>query len=100
MFAQILFVEREVARKGEKLRAGLRDLAATRPEFGAVRGIGLLDGVEYSGDLAALLKTLRADGLLAARAGANVLRLIPPLNVTDDEIEIALGKIAKAVPTK
>ena len=91
----------EVARKGEKLRAGLRDLAAKRPDLlGAVRGIGLLDGVEYSGDLAALLKALRADGLLAARAGANVLRLIPPLNVSDDEIGIALEKIEKALPSK
>jgi len=58
-----------------------------------VRGVGLLLGIKCrvpNGDLNA---ALRKEKLLAVPAGDNVLRLLPPLTVTDAEIRDALERI-------
>ena len=60
---------------------------------GALRGRGFLIGMQWTGaagsahgDLAALQKRLRAGGVLAHRAGADVLRLLPPLTFSREDI--------------
>jgi acetylornithine aminotransferase/acetylornithine/N-succinyldiaminopimelate aminotransferase len=65
----------------------LRALAADFPQhvFG-VRGIGYLVGVQMTGDPAPYLAGLRERGLLAPSAGGNVVRLLPPLNATAEEL--------------
>jgi acetylornithine/N-succinyldiaminopimelate aminotransferase len=44
-----------------------------------VRGLGLMQGVEFRGEAAPVLKALREKGVLATKAGDKVLRLLPPL---------------------
>lgn len=46
--------------------------------------------------MAELIATARENGLLVHRAGANVLRLLPPLNVSKSEVEDALSILDKA----
>ena len=67
--------------------AALQQLAADYPAkvLGA-RGLGYLMGVQLSGETAPVLAALRDRGLLAAGAGGNVIRLLPPLTATPAEL--------------
>jgi len=65
----------------------LRRLATDFPRHViGVRGLGFLVGVQLTGDPAPYLSGLRERGLLAPAAGGNVIRLLPPLNATADEL--------------
>jgi 4-aminobutyrate aminotransferase len=94
-------------RVGARLRVGLDALARETPAIGEVRGKGLMQGVElvYPGsvdpapELAALaLERARAEGVLIGKGGlqGNVLRIAPPLTVTDEEVEEALAALGRA----
>jgi len=67
----------------EALRGLVRDFPA---HVAAVRGAGYLVGVQMTSDPAPWLAALRDQGLLAPSAGGNVVRLLPPLNVTAEEL--------------
>jgi 4-aminobutyrate aminotransferase len=85
------------------LLGGLRELMADHPGIGDVRGRGLMIGVEFVKDKASRMPdgataeavTARAvdAGLLLLNCGIQhqVIRWIPPLNVTVPEVEEALG---------
>lgn len=67
--------------------AELKKLAVDFPQqVLAVRGQGFLVGVQLTSDPASYLAALRERGLLAPSAGGNVVRLLPPLNVTTEEL--------------
>ncbi|MDA8252235.1 MAG: aspartate aminotransferase family protein [Rhodospirillales bacterium] len=92
-------------RKGQRLLAGLRDLAKHHQCIGDVRGLGLMIGVELVHDrvkrtpapdiLARLLQELTARGVLAATTGVHncVLRITPPLVITEAEIDGVLARL-------
>ena len=63
------------------------------------RGRGFLRGIRLDEtiDLAAFVKTLRDDHLLCVPAAENTLRLLPPLTISKDEIDLAVAKIAAAL---
>ncbi|MGH7153391.1 MAG: aspartate aminotransferase family protein, partial [Acetobacteraceae bacterium] len=87
----------EVDRKGRKLRGGLEKIARAYPKiFEDVRGMGLLLGMKCvlpQGEVQAACVT---EGLLAITAGDNVLRLAPPLVLTDADIDTALTMLDRA----
>jgi acetylornithine/N-succinyldiaminopimelate aminotransferase len=84
----------DVRRKGERLRAGLEALAAEHSEaFAEVRGEGLLLGLRCVPPVAVVATAARANGLLSVVAGDNVLRLLPPLIISDTEIEEGLMRL-------
>ena len=63
-----------------------------------VRGRGLLLAVGFTRDCAAeLVAACRQRGLLVNNVRPNAIRLMPPLNVTDDEIDRACDIIEEAV---
>ena len=65
----------------------LRKIAADFPKhISAVRALGYLVGVQMTGDPAPYLVAFRERGLLTPSAGGNVIRLLPPLNATPDEL--------------
>ena len=82
-----------VAARGEELAAGLREL----PGVLEVRGRGLLLAAVVDGDAGAVVDACRERGLLALTAGADVLRLLPALVVTEAEVGEALGILADAL---
>ena len=60
-----------------------------------VRGIGLLIGLQLYNDQNKFIKILEDNKLLAMRAGENVVRILPPLNVKKQEIDLAIKIIRK-----
>ena len=82
------------AAQGATLMRGLSDLAARDPRLTQVRGAGLMIGVEAGADLAPRLMDGCADaGLIVLLAGGShdVVRWLPPLDVTADEIREGLA---------
>ena len=55
-----------------------------------VRGIGLLIGLQLHNDQTKFIKKLENNKLLTIRAGENVVRILPPLNVKKQELDLAL----------
>jgi acetylornithine/N-succinyldiaminopimelate aminotransferase len=76
----------DVTRKGQLLSKRLERL----PSVVEVRGAGLLLGVELDSVARPIQDHALAQGLVVGSAGERVLRLTPPLTITDDEIEQAL----------
>ena len=91
-----LFLE-TVSIRSQQLKAGLSQLASKYSFLGDVRGEGLLLGLCSEKPVADIITLLRKEGLLVHRAGANVLRFLPPLNVSAEEIEEALQKLDNAL---
>lgn len=87
-----------VNQMGQKLAWHLQQLAQRFPDFVVEqRGKGLLAGIKITPPVRDFVARLRADHqLLAIGAGDNVLRLLPPLIVTEADIEEAIDKIAAA----
>ena len=88
----------EVARKGLAMKQGLAAIADAHPDVvSEIRGVGLMLGVkcvEPNGEVNAALRT---EKLLAVPAGENVVRLLPPLTVTDEEIRTGLDRLRRGV---
>ena len=93
-----------VKARGDQLSAGLEALAKKYPTvLGDVRGWGLLKGVEcIADDITAgeLVGAAMEQGLLLVPAGANVVRFVPPLIITEEEINMALERFEAAVKAK
>lgn len=93
-----------VKARGEQLEAGLKRLAEKYPTvLGEVRGWGLLRGVEcIASDITAgdLVGAAMKEGLLLVPAGPTVVRFVPPLIVSEAEIDMALERFEAAVKAK
>lgn len=86
-----------VRHKGGKLRDGLQEIVAAYPNvFSEVRGEGLLLGLSCVPPAKAAVTATRANGLLTVTAGNNVMRLLPPLTVSEDEIATGLARLRRA----
>jgi acetylornithine/N-succinyldiaminopimelate aminotransferase len=76
----------------------MEKMAADYPSvLSKVTGMGLMIGVKCEVPNVELMKELRDNKLLVGRSGDNMIRLLPPLNVSDKHVELALAIIAKAV---
>jgi 4-aminobutyrate aminotransferase len=95
-------------RLGGRLLEGIRRAAADHPAVAEVRGRGMMLAIEFAeagtltprGDLArALLAEALARKLLLLTCGTQgqVVRIIPPLVSTDDEVELAISTIGEAL---
>lgn len=74
--------------------ASLQSLAAEFPAvLTGLRGAGYLVGLQFAADPSPIQAALREAGLLTAMAGGNVIRLLPPLNVSADELALSVGII-------
>ncbi len=86
---------RQAAEKGAY---ALERLAALRlPRIRAVRGQGLLIGIELKERVQPFLVALMERGVLALPAGPNVLRLLPPLVITYEQIDAVIAAIAEVL---
>ena len=82
-----------VAARGAQLSAGLEKLSGVRE----VRGRGLLLAGLLDRDASPVVDECRARGLLVLTAGPDVLRLLPPLVVTEAEVDEALGVLQEVL---
>ena len=62
-----------------------------------VRGVGLMLGLVVDGDPKEVVEALKAQGLLALTAGGNVVRLLPPLVLKEEDLEDAVDMISDAL---
>jgi 4-aminobutyrate aminotransferase len=94
-------------RLGARLLAGIRERAEGHPSIAEVRGRGLMLAVEFADGPELAPRPDLAKGVLAAAMARNMLllscgtygqvvRIIPPLVTTEDEVDLALGVIGEA----
>lgn len=87
----------EVNRKAALFRQKLEGLVAAHPDvFESVRGQGLMLGLKCKVAPTDVVKAGYAQHLLTVPAADNTLRLLPPLNITDDEIAEAVARLDRA----
>ncbi|MFP1642853.1 aspartate aminotransferase family protein [Pontitalea aquivivens] len=87
----------EVNRKAALLRQKLEGLVAAHPDvFDHVRGQGLMLGLKCRAAPADVVQAGYDQRLLTVPAADNVLRLLPALNITDDEIVEAVARLDRA----
>jgi len=93
-------IPERAAAMGRHLMDGLRALGKTSAAVRAVRGRGLLIGVELDRPAGPVVDACREAGLLALTAGERVLRLAPPLIVDERDCDRALAIIAHTLEPK
>ncbi|MFC1611520.1 aspartate aminotransferase family protein [Myxococcota bacterium] len=93
---------------GTRFRRGLDEIAEHHPWVGEVRGMGLMLAMELVEDrntkepapqkASAMMEETKKEGLLIGKGGlyGNVLRIAPPMLVTEAEIDEALHKLGRA----
>ena len=81
--------------RGHELIGGLRAIDSTR--IREIRGLGLLVGVELKENAAPVLRALQDEGVLALGAGPTVVRYLPPLVISAEEIERVVAASARAM---
>lgn len=85
-------VENQIAQDAQKLGSYLvekmEELKKEYPQIKEVRGIGLLVGVVFEGSALDVVKKLLAEKVLTLTAGEHVLRILPPLNASKDEVDL------------
>jgi len=77
---------------GERLMAGLRQAGGERVR--EVRGRGLMIGVELKEKAAGSIAALREAGVLTIAGGATVIRFLPPLVITEAQVDRVIDKVA------
>ncbi len=75
----------------------LKEELAKYPDFIEVRGKGLMVGIEWIKPVAKLVALCKENGLLVLVAGPNIIRLLPPLNITKDELNQGIDLLLKSI---
>ncbi len=87
----------DVNRKAAHFRQALEGLVASHPDiFVGVRGSGLMLGVECKVTNIDVVKAGYDAEVLTVPGGANVIRLLPPLNISNEELDEAVSRLDKA----
>ena len=87
----------EVAEKAAYFKAGLEDLVARHPNtFKSVRGKGLMMGLECAVPNMDVVNAGYDALILTVPAGDNVVRFVPALTITKEEIDEALARLSSA----
>jgi len=80
---------------GNRAMAKLREIES--PVLREVRGLGLMIGLELKERATPYLQALAARGVLAIGGGSNVIRLLPPLVIPEDQWDYAVDTIEKVL---
>jgi acetylornithine/N-succinyldiaminopimelate aminotransferase len=84
----------ETARKkGEWIMDTVRSWSAEHPMIKEVRGLGLMIGIQLDRPAAPIVKALLEDGVIANGTAESVIRLVPPLNIPREDVEVVLNKL-------
>jgi acetylornithine/N-succinyldiaminopimelate aminotransferase len=90
-----------VERQAHALRAGLARIDTDLAVFSEIRGRGLMIGAvlaeAHKGKAGEILDIAAAHGLLVLQAGPDVLRFVPPLTITDEELAEGLKRLTAAL---
>jgi acetylornithine aminotransferase/acetylornithine/N-succinyldiaminopimelate aminotransferase len=86
-----------VGRVGSYFQQRLKAMAAKHAFVKDVRGCGLIWGIELSRDAAPVVPAALAQGVIVNRTAETVVRLLPPLVITQSEADEALGRLDQAL---
>ena len=84
---------------GQYFIGKLQALAAKCPVIREVRGLGLMIGIDLTLEARPAVLKLAEHGLIGIAAGTNIVRFLPPLNITRAEVDEAVEKISRAFGT-
>ena len=83
---------------GARLEAGLRTLAARYEAIREIRGTGLMWGLDVDEPVAErMVGAALEHGLIINRTAGTVIRLLPPLTISDDDIDAGLTRLDSAI---
>ncbi len=85
-----------VKKTGAHLETRLRDMQKKHPAIVEIRGAGLMWGLELNTDAAPVHEAAIRHGVLVNRTAGKVIRLLPPLIITEAELDRALGLLDAA----
>jgi len=86
-----------VARVGRHFEQRLKSIAAKHPMVKEVRGKGLMWGLELDRDATAVVPAALQQGVIVNRTAEKVVRLLPPLVITEADADEALGRLDAAL---
>ena len=81
--------------QGLRIVESLRTALAGNNSVKEVRGVGMMIAVELNADAPALVSDALQDGLLINVTQGNIVRLLPPLNLSDQEADELVSKLAQ-----
>lgn len=87
----------QARRMGESLAKGLADCRDRHRIVKEVRGLGLLQGMELTGDAKAVVTECMARGVLINNTGERVLRFVPPLIITQRDIDRLIDTLSQVL---
>lgn len=88
----------KVAEKGEYFKNELRKLQEKYPDkVTDVRGCGLMLGMEVAGEGKPIVESCLANNVIVNCTGGNVIRIVPPLIISREEIDIVVAALDKAL---
>ena len=91
-------IDFHVTEVGKYLRQSLLELRSKFPDFiSEVRGLGLMVGVECKIECAEIVSELLSKGVLANCTNGNVIRLLPPLIIEKEHVDIFVSRLGETV---
>ncbi len=86
---------KQAAEKGDYFLARLRAIGSSR--IREIRGLGLMIGIEMREKVGPLAQAMLQEGVLVLLAGTTVMRFLPPLVITREEIDAVISALAKVL---
>ena len=88
---------KHVRERGAQVKKGLDAIAKSSTKVRAVRGIGLMWGIDVADPAKDIVARAMELGLLICSAGEHTLRLLPPLVVTKSDVDRGLALLKQAI---
>ncbi|MCP4900695.1 MAG: aminotransferase class III-fold pyridoxal phosphate-dependent enzyme, partial [bacterium] len=89
-------LDTQVASKGLRLFDRLREIRS--PLIRDIRGLGLMVGIDLRTQVRPFLDRLADEGILALQASKTVLRLLPPLTISEDQLDEVANVLERVLP--
>jgi acetylornithine/N-succinyldiaminopimelate aminotransferase len=91
-------IHEKVKKSGQRLVSQLTEIQRETPSITEIRGMGLLQAVEFDSDIGAEVMNACLDrGLLVNRVRPNTIRLMPPLIISNDDIDLGVSIISDSI---
>jgi acetylornithine/N-succinyldiaminopimelate aminotransferase len=91
-------IHEKVKKSEQRLVSQLTEIQRENPSITEIRGMGLLQAVEFDSDIGAEVMSACLDrGLLVNRVRPNTIRLMPPLIISNDDIDLGVSIISDSI---
>ena len=91
-------IHEKVKKSEQRLVSQLAEIQRENPSITEIRGMGLLQAVEFDSDIGAEVMNACLDrGLLVNRVRPNTIRLMPPLIISNDDIDLGVSIISDSI---